>query len=972
VYKLTDEHDKKDDVKIDFTKIRNFFTPKNLNILILLLLILIPVALTVYIRVLPQYLPATDDMSRNAVYNYYKNGIAQNINAQYPNLPVVQRQKLVDEQFAGFLKTNEAYVEQQVMQTSNYFKTGFQYQENNNTYTFLGDLDSYYYLNQARNIERNGVVCDKIENNICIDTKMIAPIGTPVGATMHPYGIFVLYKFLHFFDSKINLMQAQFYLPTLLAVIGAIAAFFIGRKLMNEVGGFFAAMLFALSPLLISRSLGSDTDIWNVVFPLVIIWIFLEAYDARNTLNKILLGGLTGLLMGLFSFAWGGYWYIFLFMLLAIIGHIGFIIVKDYMHHKRIHFWKEKHIQQELILFASIFVFSAIFVSLFAGSIGAFFGVFMTPFTVNANLKVAAQAELWPNIMTTVAELNEGNVATTVGQIGFGIPILFAISLLGIIFLLVGKKPTTKEYILLIIAIIVYAILTSSIGYGMNPTVYTIVLLIPIALGILNILLDKDSKHDIKIPLILGIWYVFMIYASIKGIRFNLLLIPAFSVALGVAIGYIYEYISRLFHEGLNVKENISKLIVFALLCLILIIPIQAGIATGKSYMPSMTIGWWDSLTKIREESKPDAIINSWWDFGHWFKYVAERKVTADGSAQSGPFVQYLAQTLTTSDEKRATGLLRILDCGSTTGFDEMNKKYNDTERTQNIVDEIVIQDKTQARKTLEIYGYTSSEIDKILLLTHCNPPENYFITSEDMVGKAGVWAHFGTWDFDKAFIINNVRTKPYDEAMKIMEERFKERSSFFQYSADEASRIYYEVQALQTDREMNDWISTWPSYATGSLIGCVNYTKDLVLCDLNLGIGSNGQQNIVLQRAAINLTNPESSQVLIGIYDKATNSKVGENVAFWKSLVIADEEMKRYDVDNTTMNLGLLLNIDRSNNQTRYSALISDPILLESTFTKLFYLDGKYMNNFEKFSDVTDITGTRIIIWKVKWPVNS
>jgi hypothetical protein len=376
--------------------------------------------------------------------------------------------------------------------------------------------------------------------------------------------------------------------------------------------------------------------------------------------------------------------------------------------------------------------------------------------------------------------------------------------------------------------------------------------------------------------------------------------------------------------------------------------------------MPSMTRGWWDSLMKIREQSAPDAIINSWWDFGHWFKYVADRRVTLDGATQNSPQAHWLGQILQTNDENRSVAILRMLDCGSNNAFEEVDKKYNDTEKSENIVSEIILLSKDGARAELQKYGYSSSEIDKILSYTHCSPPEDYFITSEDMVGKAGVWAHFGVWSFDRAFIINNIRNMPLAEGVQIMRDRWN-------YSEDEATKIYYDVQALQTDREMNDWIAPWPSYANGNLIGCSNMSE-MVLCDLNMGVGSNGVQNIVLERAVINLTDPAKSQVLMGAYDKTTNVKVGENIVGWKEVVIAGKDLKKYEIENGSIGLSFLLNIETNGNQTSYSALVADPLLIDSTFTKLFFLDGKYMPHFEKFSDISDMTGSRIIIWKVRW----
>ncbi len=947
-------------ISFDFSKIRKmfkggFFSSKLTKILLITLLVLIPVILTIYVRTLPQYLPATESWAENSVYNYYRNGIVQQVNAQYPNLPQAQRDTLINQQFEQFKAANMADLDASVKQTSDYFKTGFRYTENGKEWTFLGDLDSYTYLRYARNIEQKGMVCDELRDGKCIDNKMLAPLGFETGPSMHSYGIFYLHSFIKIFDKNTTLMHAAFLLPTVLAVIAAIAAFFIGRRLMNETAGFFAAMFIATSPLFISRTLGSDTDVWNVMFPLVILWIFLEAYESKSNIKRYILAGAAGLALGVFSFAWGGWWYIFDFIIVAVIGYIGFELVKNYLQHKSFKKLFNKELSHSLLMLGILFISTMVFVSIFT-SFTTFKGVVEAPFFYLSTLKVATHSDLWPNVYTTVAELNEANIATVIGQTSFGMNLLFALGLLGIIFTLVKRKPDMKEYILIIASFLMFIYLTSASGQALNTNLFLALLLLPVILALILVLLDKNSKIDIKVALLLAVWYVGMIFASLKGIRFIMLLVPAFSVAMGVTVGYIHQYIVRMGKDHFKMNESWTKIGAFILLCLILITPVNMAIATGESYVPSITKGWWDGLTKIREESKPDAIINSWWDFGHWFKYVADRRVTLDGASQNHPNAHWLGKALQSNNEKESVAILRMLDCGSNTLFQKINEKYNDTERAHNVVKEIIMMDKDDAIEYLENIGFNNAQ--DIVKYSHCTPPENYFITSGDMVGKAGVWAHFGLWDFDRAFIISEVRPKSLSEGTAILKERFN-------YTDNEATRIYYEVQSLQTDRETNDWIAPWPSYA-GNTIGCQN-VSDTVICNVGMGIGNNGQTITVIDRAIVNLTSPENSDLIIAFYDQS-GRKLQETKGSFSELAIVDNTTRKYKSNNATISLGMALFVNRDEAQPTYTALISDPLLVDSTFTKLFFLNGQNTEYFDKFYDTTDITGTRIIIWKVNW----
>jgi hypothetical protein len=166
----------------------------------------------------------------------------------------------------------------------------------------------------------------------------------------------------------------------------------------------------------------------------------------------------------------------------------------------------------------------------------------------------------------------------------------------------------------------------------------------------------------------------------------------------------------------------------------------------------------------------------------------------------------------------------------------------------------------------------------------------------------------------------------------------------------------------------MNDWISGWPSYA-GNMVDCIN-NSEMVQCTYNIGISNNGQTTVVLEKATLNMSQPENAQLILGFYDQ-NNRRVQESVGSFSELDIIDNTTKKYKSNNATLQLAMLLNINRQDNSTKYQSLIADPLLIDSTFTKLFYLDGKNMKYFEKFSDMSDITGTRIIVWKINWDLN-
>src|SRR3989442_16013678 len=78
-----------------------------------------------------------------------------------------------------------------------------------------------------------------------------------------------------------------------------------------------------------------------------------------------------------------------------------------------------------------------------------------------------------------------------------------------------------------------------------------------------------------------------------------------------------------------------------------------------------MNDAWWTTLESIRDDTPPDAIVNTWWDYGYWVKYVADRRVSADGGSLRTHIPHWVGRALLAADEGESVGLLRMLDCGS-------------------------------------------------------------------------------------------------------------------------------------------------------------------------------------------------------------------------------------------------------------------------------------------------------------------
>tara|TARA_Y100000310_G_scaffold130103_2_gene129276 strand:+ start:310 stop:3693 length:3384 start_codon:yes stop_codon:yes gene_type:complete len=937
--------DKDEEDGVDTKKITGFLTTHK-TVLLTLLLILIPVFMSSSLRSTSADLPITDQWARDSVYNQVQDQIKSQINQQYPNLPQSNKNNLINTEFEKFQKEQKNEIEAQVKATADHFRSRLQ---DENGQTYLLAIDPYFWMRHAQNVIDNGHPGDELRKkqgqDAPYDTFMFAPVGRFVPRdAFHAYFEAFLFKIMRVFNRDVGLMTAAFYTPVLLIALSIIPIFFIGRRISGNFGGFVAAMILAIHPALLTRTAGgfADTDAYNILIPLIVTWLFLEAFETKEYKKVILYTLGAGFFVGLFSFAWGGWWYIMNFIIITSLAYIAYYILLNRDKLKNIgSFIKDRDFLETPLTLALFLIFSAIFTSFFTG-----FSNFMDGFLVGPRafitLKEVGIDSIWPNVFTTVAEQNTASLSSVINQIGMGSKLLFLIAMSGLAWSLLKKTDHSKRGLFLAIGSAVwYAIL---LAIKPDKIMFIILMGVPVAYWLFDIIRTRQKGIDIKAALLLTLWFASTVYASTKGVRFTLVAVPAFALATGVAVNFLYKKGSELLTKGLHLNKHLVNAVVIIFLLLVLFgQPIQGAKSVSRQEIPSMNDAWYDSLKQIDLQADENAIINSWWDFGHWFKMIGNRPVTFDGTSQNTPNAHWIGSVLLTDDENYARGTLRMLDCGQNKAFDTVNKEIEDIPDALKVVKEIILlTDKAEAAQVLENAGIT--QIDEVLQYSHCTPPENYFITSHDMIGKGGVWAHFGSWNFERALRYNTLKKKEYQNDPVASSAYLIER---FNMSQKQAEDTYFEIQGITDSAEANRWIAPWPSYQGESI--CSRQNDEVVSCAIQEGVGLN-----------INLSTLQTAGV---------NTPQGPR--FPNSISIAREDgtidTVEYDEDELGISLSLYPTSD-----SRYRAVIAHPKLANALFTKLYYMNGHGTTYFEKFSDRTSFTGGRIIVWKVNWEGNA
>jgi dolichyl-phosphooligosaccharide-protein glycotransferase len=924
------------------------------------LALVVIVLLVVYMRHQASYAPITDAWAQNTISNHYRNQFKAEVDSQHPNLPDVNKNMLVDQRYNAFMTANKQEMSRNIHELSQEYKKAISYEYNGKRYVYLGDIDSYYWLSFARNIVNHGNICYEIRNGKCWDTRALAPIGRSDRPNIHPYMIAYVYKTAKAIGMEIPLMQAGLITPTIVAVFVAIAAFFAGYFLVGKLGGVIASIMLSFNSMYVQRSLGSDNDIYNLLMPLVIIAFLFLAIRSKNKRHMVVYALLSGLCVGFFKFFWeSGWWNIFLAILFSFVLYLAFLILHEFYYSKNVaNVFKNPNAKKILLLLVLFYIggFAGFFIvsSASDASISEYILAPLGPLRFMRLSKAPVNLNAWPNVLTTVAEFNAIPLSSVPSQLFTGSfsMVVFFLGIFGVFILFMNQLTTKKNRLLLFLVTFFMALFFSSkfALEKLTPKTYFIFLAIASFsyLGYAlyaKIRLGSERNLHIFTGILLTIWFLGTLYASTKGVRFTMLVVPPMALAIGSALQVIFEKTSQFFKD--NNISGITLLIANALvLGIILILPLNAAIASlqvSRSFVPHYNSAWDAALIKIRNESQPDAIVNSWWDFGHWFKYTTNRGVTLDGATQNKPPLHWLGKTLLTDDERVARGILRMLDCGSTLAVDVVYNSTHDLPVSIDIINEIILlDDRNEIQDILSGYGMQEEEIELVLKYSHCNPPENYLITSDDMVGKGAVWAHFGSWDFYKSEMVSM-------DLGRMDRQTIIENLSSREYrnmTVQEIEDLYSDFKRKPTDEQVNAWVAPWPAYAGSS--SCTKSTKDadtaVYQCDNGLNFDSDKKECFV--------NTPDGKR-----YPQKCAYVDGPDV------IIKDYSESLLNVQGRLLGAAFYPSGENS-----MQVVISDPVLTGSMFTRLYYMKGHGLKYFDLFAFEQSVLGATIIVWKADW----
>ncbi|ASJ15912.1 peptide transporter [Thermococcus chitonophagus] len=139
-----------------------------------------------------------------------------------------------------------------------------------------------------------------------------------------------------------------------------------------------------------------------------------------------------------------------------------------------------------------------------------------------------------------------------------------------------------------------------------------------------------ESQHKELLGII---FYIMSLYLMSLAVRFLFLASYAIAIFAGASIGYALEIVEKM-------KENIGIKAAFAIVVSIMVLlipltngPVLARSAKAISKTEVETTGWEQVLKWLRDNTPKYSTATSWWDYGYWIEssLLGNRRASADG-----------------------------------------------------------------------------------------------------------------------------------------------------------------------------------------------------------------------------------------------------------------------------------------------------------------------------------------------------
>lgn len=465
-------------------------------------------------------------------------------------------------------------------------------------------------------------------------------------------------------------------IPPLAGALGVVMVYgFIYSLTRSRLAGLVAASLYSITPGAIVRTTVGFVEKIGIAFPVIVLslWLWLAAHRASRPGYKVVLSFLAGLTAGSVGFLWGGY--VIVLGILVLIA-----LVEPFIESPR---WSEL-----TLLYTPAFmgVYAMIALNPSMGPLYITRGLLgllaiAPPIVYGISLAIKeavgsydSRLHLW--VVVSLALLAGALIASGYG--GLGARMLAAIGIRQLSPLVESVQehmPASwgdifREYgVALVLALIGLAVepfiavrrkAVSPLEGALRLSIYIVALLLVYANKNLSYFTEMAASfNSLAAGILVGTVMLREAPTRLKprqkkrGAQSTLYgdqlrMLMAFSIILLVTVGVVISL-----EEAYVMNSYKAPAIMTSML---------GALSVRKDNRTEIVVpvngAWINALNFIRDNTSPDALIVSWWDYGYWITVNTNRTTVADGATLNETQIRVLARLLT-STEDGASALLK-------------------------------------------------------------------------------------------------------------------------------------------------------------------------------------------------------------------------------------------------------------------------------------------------------------------------
>jgi dolichyl-phosphooligosaccharide-protein glycotransferase len=410
--------------------------------------------------------------------------------------------------------------------------------------------------------------------------------------------------------------------------------------------------------------------------------------------------------------------------------------------------------------------------------------------------------------------------------------------------------------------------------------------------------------------LVLAIFLAVTFVMSMNALRFTVLCLTPVSLLFALALEKIWQKRDKL---KLPIPRTFTTWTIFLLFLISLFIPWQVSQTSIRSLLnPIFNSAWDRALTKLRDQTPPDSVVDTWWSPGHFVKAVSKRRVSFDGATIRGDVAYWLTRVYLSQSEEEALGILRMLNTSSNSAAEYLQKLGLPLSKAVPFLNAALNMDKNKA-KAFYFAALPPKDTSELLALTHGTPPPSYLLIYNEIVEGNVLLGYLGKWDFER---IEKLNRNP--ELLKKVPARSS--SGYIDFMWSLVGGPFHQSEKFSPIVDKNGEIL----FAGGIKVNTADMTAEV------------------------------------------SSPTFGSGIPF-SIFYVNNGAIQEKKLTGATLNYSVLL-FHEDNDAPR--VVLMDRLLANSLIMKLYYFDGIGLKYFKPFAKERDITGrTKIFIYEISWP---